>query len=108
MGSPEPPAVVFLYRFTKDELMRCERGQPVTQPGSKIFAETIRIDEMRFHFPVLEQISLNCQFIAHLVAPHGKVRLRRGSSLYPCGSFALLKNLTQIVPIVGDGAAFGQ
>src|SRR5258707_339195 len=49
MGSPEPPTVVFLDRFSEEEPVRCERAQLVTQPGSKIFAETTRIDEIRLH-----------------------------------------------------------
>jgi hypothetical protein len=58
MSGPEPPTVVFLDRSSKEEAVRREINQLVTQSGSKIFAEATRIDEMSFHLPVFEQIGL--------------------------------------------------
>jgi hypothetical protein len=76
MGGAESPAVILLDRFGEAEPLGRERGQLATQPGGKIFAKATRVDEMRLHLPMLEQIRLDRDRMT--LAPPGSRALNPG------------------------------
>src|SRR5262249_17826822 len=63
---PEAPAIVLLDRTGEVEpALLLQRAQLALQPGREVFAEATGIDEMRSHLPVLENVRLDGDRVAH-------------------------------------------
>ena len=57
--SPKAPAVVLLDRLRKFDATLWRAREFLLQPRRKILSEATRIDEVRLHFAVLKEISLD-------------------------------------------------
>ena len=77
MIGPQAPAVVFLDRRRELEARRYQGSQFREEPRYKVLTEAAGIDEVRLHFPVLEQVSFNRDLVVHIPYAHRPPITRR-------------------------------